>query len=125
MAENAFVPVEESAAAEVSPHPGRPAVTFMGNTYDLASLGALASGVLLLFMCMTCNQGFLCLPFVPIVAGIIGLLSARQAVNEERTKLWSWLGIGMGGAVLVLIGVAVLLYLAVVAVAVVSSGELG
>jgi len=77
--------------------PSRPTVTFMGNTYDLASLGALASGGLLLFLCLTCNQGMLCLPAVPIAAGVIGLLSAKRAVDEKRTRLWSWLGIGAGG----------------------------
>lgn len=67
----------------------RRTVTFMGNTYDLAALGALASGALVLFSCVTCNLGFYCLPFIPLLLGLVGIVSAREAVNEERTKLWS------------------------------------
>jgi len=125
VSENTFEPIESGTAAETAPPPARPTVTFMGNTYDLASLGALISGSLLMFMCLTCNQGIFCLPFVPIVVGVIGLLSADQAVDAKRTKLWSWLGVGMGGAVLALIGIAVLLYVALFVFVVIASGKSG
>lgn len=88
----------------------RLAATFMGNTYDLAALGALASAVLLACMCGTCNLGFYCLPLLPLALGLVGVFSARQAVNYERTRLWSWIGIGVGGVVLVLLVVALVAY---------------
>ena len=81
--------------------PGRRTVTFMGNTYDLAALGALGSGAVVLFSCLTCNLGYYCLPFIPLLLGLVGIVSAREAVNKERTRLWSWLGIGAGIVVIV------------------------
>ncbi len=86
----------------------RPQVTFKGNTYDMVSWSALASGILLLFMCVTCNMGFYCLPFFPLLLGIFGLLMARQAVNQERTKMWSWIGVGIGAAILLLTLLAII-----------------
>jgi len=80
---------------------GRHTVTFMGNTYDLAALGALGSGALVLFSCLTCNMGYYCLPFIPLLLGLVGIISAREAVNKERTRLWSWLGIGAGIVVII------------------------
>ena len=81
--------------------PGRRTVTFMGNTYDLAALGALGSGVLVLFSCLTCNLGYYCLPFIPLLLGLVGIVSAREALDKERTRLWSWLGVGAGIVVIV------------------------
>ena len=99
-----------------------PEVTFRGNTYDLAALGALASGVVMLFSCLTCNLGYYCLPLLPLVLGLIGLLSARQSVEEERTRLWSWLGIAAGGFVVLLVVAGVVLYVAFIVLAVVAKG---
>ena len=99
---------------EATVPPERPAVTFMGNTYDLTSLGALASGLLMLFICLTCNMGFYCLPFFPIALGLIGLLTARQALDFERTRLWSWISIGVGGLVLALMAAAIIVYVALI-----------
>jgi len=131
MTDNTFIePIEETPgnshvpAAQTTPSPERPTVTFMGNTYDLTSLGALASGLLLMFMCLTCNMGFYCLPFIPMIMGAIGLLTARQAVDSERTKLWSWIGLGLGGVVLMLIATAVFLYFGLVIVTFLASGEM-
>ena len=81
--------------------PGQRTVTFMGNTYDLAALGALGSGALVLFSCLTCNLGYYCLPFIPLLLGLVGIVSAREAIDKERTRLWSWLGIGAGIVVIV------------------------
>lgn len=75
---------------------------FRGNTYDVAALGALASGALVLFTCLTCGMGYFCLPFIPMLLGLVGIAAARDAIDEERTKLWSWLGIGAG--VIVVLG---------------------
>ena len=105
MTQNAFVEqMREEHGEDYDPAqglPGRRTVTFMGNTYDLAALGALGSGALMLFSCLTCNIGYYCLPFIPLLLGLVGIVSAREAVNKERTQLWSWLGIGAGVIVLV------------------------
>ncbi len=102
--------------------PAPPEATFKGNTYDLAALGALASGIIALFSCVTCGMGVYCLPLVPLVLGLIGLLSARQSVEEERTRLWSWLGIAAGGLIVLLTIAGVVLYIGFIVLAV-AAGE--
>ena len=102
--------------------PERPGVTFAGNSYDLASLGAMVLGLLTMFMCMTCNMGFFCLPFLPIILGLVGLISAGQAVDAQRTRLWSWIGLGAGLFFLILLAAAFVIYVALM-VLVFSAGE--
>ena len=114
--------IRKTSEMSVSPHPAAPEVTFRGNTYDLAALGALTSGVVILFSCLTCNLGYYCLPLLPLVLGLIGLLSARQSVEEERTRLWSWLGIAAGGFILLLVVAGVVLYVAFIVLAVLAGG---
>jgi hypothetical protein len=97
--------------------PATPQVTFRANTYDLVSLGSLISGALILFTCLTCNMGYYCLPFISIILGAVGLLSLRQAVDKERTRLWSWLGIAAGGIVLLLIAACIVLYVGFIVLA--------
>jgi hypothetical protein len=97
-------------------------VTFRGNTYDLAALGSLASGALVIFSCLTCNLGFYCLPFVPIVLGMIGVLAARQSVDEQRTRVWSWLGIAAGAFIVLLVVAGIVLYIAFIVLAIVAGG---
>ncbi len=97
-----------------------PKVTFRGNTYDLISLGSLITGGLILFTCVTCNMGYYCLPIVSLALGAVGLLSAREAVDENRTRLWSWLGIAAGGIILLLIALCFILYIGFFAVAIIS-----
>jgi hypothetical protein len=63
---------------------GRTRATFLGNTYDLAALGALGSGVLALLSCVTCNTVYYCLPLLPIALGVVGLVAAEQSVNARR-----------------------------------------
>ena len=111
-----------STASEL-PRLAAPEATFRGNTYDLAALGALTSGVIVLFSCLTCNMGFYCLPLLPLVLGLIGLLSARQSVEEERTRLWSWLGIAAGGFLVLLAIAGVVLYIAFIVLAVAAGGS--
>ncbi len=110
----------EVVRAGESPRPGGPQVTFMGNTYDLVSLGALITGALTLFSCLTCGQGVYCLPLLPVILGLISLLAAKQSVNAERTRLWSWLGIAAGALILLLIVAAVGLYLAFLFLAIIA-----
>jgi hypothetical protein len=101
----------EAVDTSESAVPGEPPVTFKGNAYDMVSLGALATGAWLLLSCLTCNMTYYCLPFIPIALGVIGLLQAREAVESERTKLWSWLGIAGGGLTVLLILAAIVLYM--------------
>ncbi len=107
MTQNAFVEQMRAEHGEdydpAKGLPGQRTVTFMGNTYDLAALGALGSGVLVLFSCLTCNMGYYCIPFIPLLLGLVGVVSARESINKERTQLWSWLGIGAGAIVIVMI----------------------
>jgi hypothetical protein len=97
-------------SAESPDAPPRPTVTFLGNTYDLmAVVGATIAGMTL-FTCATCNFGFYCLPIIPILLGIVGLFTTREAVDPDRTRLLSWVSIGVGAAILLLIVVFVALY---------------
>jgi hypothetical protein len=105
---------------EVGQSSAAPSVTFQANTYDLVALGSLASGALVLFSCLTCNMGFYCLPLLPLALGIVGLVGARQAVQAERTRLWSWLGIAAGAIILLLFLLAILLYIGFIAWAVIT-----
>ncbi|MBN1248957.1 MAG: hypothetical protein JXC32_14955 [Anaerolineae bacterium] len=96
-------------------------VTFRGNTYDLSALGAFAGGILVLVSCLTCGQAFYCLPVIPLILGLIGLVMAKDAVDEERTRLWSWLGIGGSGLALLFLIFAVFSYFAFIALIVLLS----
>ncbi len=97
---NTNVPLEPGAP---EPGPTRPAVTFMGNTYDLVSLGALGSALLTAFLCLTLSYGIYFLPILPLVLGLIGLLAANRAVDEQRTRTFSWIGLLLGAGILLLI----------------------
>lgn len=99
-------------AAPAEPGLVRPPAIFTGNWYDLAAMGAFASGLLAAFLCLTLNYGNYCLPFLPLVLGLIGVLTARQAVNRDRAQLWSWVGLGIGIALVVLLVLCVVLYFA-------------
>jgi hypothetical protein len=116
-AERALLPGEPGEGGP----PGEPQVTFRANTYDLLSLGSLITGALILFSCLTCNLGYYCLPLVSVVLGAVGVLSARQAVEEKRTRLWSWLGIATGGIVLLFVVAAIVLYVGFLFLAIVAN----
>ena len=88
----------------------RPQVTFLGNSYDLTAVVAVTAGAMVAVPCLTCNMGSYCLPLVPIVLGLVGLISAKDSVDPERTRLLSWLGIGGGALVFGLIVLGILLY---------------
>jgi hypothetical protein len=42
--------------------------------------------VLTMGIFLTCNLGYYCLSFVSVVLGAVGVLSARQAVEEKSTS---------------------------------------
>ena len=103
---------EDAKVAESVPDPavaviaeqGKPTVTFMGNNYDLAAVAALITGGAVLLACGTCGLGYYCLPLLPLIFGIIGLVAAKDSIDPERTKRLSWIGVGVT-AVIVLLGV--------------------
>ena len=88
----------------------RPRVAFRGNSYDLTALAALATGIIVVLMCVTLGQAVYCLPVAALALGIIGLATARNAIDPERTRLWSWLGIGSGGITILLAALLMLTY---------------
>jgi hypothetical protein len=106
--------------AETAP---KPIVTFEGNNYDLAAVVGVTIGGIVLLSCATCNLGFYVLPFLPIILGLVGLLTARDSVNPERTKFLSWLSLGSGALILLLILFLVIVYIAIIVIAVASEGE--
>lgn len=119
------VPAPSSAAtsapeaAKAAPPPAAqpaegPLVTFRGNTYDLAAFGSLISGIIVLASCLTCNTSTYCLPLLPIVLGLIGVVSANQSVDARRTRTWSWIGVAAGVLILVVVLAAIVLYIAFV-----------
>ena len=102
----------EAEPAEVSPAASsKPMVTFRGNSYDLTAVVAVTIGGVVLLTCATCNLGYYCLPFVPIILGIIGLVAAKDAVDPDRTKLLSWISVGTGTVIMGLIFLAMLAYI--------------
>jgi len=110
------VPAETPALGNTAPSgeeptPGaRPKITFMGNSYDLASVGAVITGVILLAACFTCGQALYCLPVIPLILGLIGLIMAKDSVDAQRTRLLSWIGIGGGGLTMLLFVAAIVAY---------------
>jgi hypothetical protein len=102
----------------------KPAITFQGNSYDLAAVVGVTIGGITLLSCATCNLGVYLLPFLPLILGLIGLITAKDSVNPERTRLLSWISIGSGAVILLLILVVIILYIGffVFAIANESSG---
>ena len=91
-----------------------PVVTFAGNNYDLMAVVGVTVGGIVLLSCATCNMGFYCLPLVPIVLGVVGLISAKDSVNPERTRLLSWLSVGSGGVILLLLLLFIAAYIFII-----------
>ncbi len=112
----AMSPTERTAGPNGSSHPQ---ITFMGNSYDLTAVVAVVTGGVIAFSCLTCNMGYYCLPVIPVVLGVVGLISAEDSADPKRTRLLSWLGIGSGGVVLLLIILAIVLYVAFIVLAII------
>ena len=98
---------------------GKPQVTFMGNTIDLSALSAVMASAIVAFSCLTCNAGYYCLPLIPLLLGIFGLVAAREAVDEKRTRWMSWVGVGVGGGIFALLMIAIIAYIALMIIAVI------
>ena len=107
-------PVESEPVVSVESDPApasKPVITFRGNNYDLMSVvgATLAGGTL--FACGTCGFGFYCLPFVPLILGIVGLFSLKESVDPSRTQLLSWFSVGVGTVFVLLILAGIVLYI--------------
>lgn len=104
--------LEEPANNNLEPPvPGTsPAVTFQGNNYDLMAVVGVTLGGAVLLSCFTLNMGYYCLPAVAVLLGAIGLATAKDSVNPDRTRLLSWLSIGSGAIILALILLFIALY---------------
>lgn len=100
----------------------RPAATYQGNGYDLAALVGVTTGVIVLLVCGTGGVGVYCLPIVPVILGIIGLMTANDSVNPDRTKFLSWLSLAVGGLILLFILMIVIVYVAFIAFAIAEGG---
>lgn len=118
MSEESYVESETSSYEEPSSLPyegstesGHPQVNFMGNTYDLLAVSGVVTSLILMFICLTCNMGFYCLPFIPLGLGLLGLLTAQDAVDAKRTQTLSWVNIGIAGAILLIGVICMVLYI--------------
>ncbi|MBN2005909.1 MAG: hypothetical protein JXA21_21305 [Anaerolineae bacterium] len=101
-----------------APEPG----VSRGNAADFTALGALASGLLTLFLCLSCGTGLWCLPALPVGLGVAGLLMAKRAVGEERSRRWSVIGLVAGMAVVAFL---VLAMIGAVAIALLTNSPSG
>lgn len=103
----------------------KPTITFQGNSYDLAAVVGVTIGGITLLSCATCNLGVYLLPFLPLILGLIGLMTAKDSVNPERTRLLSWISIGSGAVILLLILVVIILYIGFFIFAMANEGNGG
>ncbi|MBN1978757.1 MAG: hypothetical protein JW918_15270 [Anaerolineae bacterium] len=88
---------------------------YRGNAFDITALIALATGLLTLLTCASMGYMIYCMPVIPLALGIVGLATARKAVDPERTRLLSWIGLGSGGVFLLMALAFFVIWLAVVA----------
>jgi len=112
--------MDDPNAIPVPPSSAASQVTFQGNSYDLMSVVGVTVGAVILFSCATLNFGFYCLPLVPLVLGGIGLASAKNSVDPDRTRLLSWLSLGAGAIIFGLIVLFILLYIILIFFAIVA-----
>ena len=118
--EDAVSDIEEKKV-EIGGQTSKPP-TYKGNAYDVTSLLALCSGLLILFTCLTCGMGLYVMPFLAIIPGIVGVVMAKKSVDPQRTQLLSWLGIGSGTVVLFISLAGIAIYVILLLVFVRSSG---
>ncbi len=122
-AEKTLVTAEGSGGSAPAPNQTRPQVTFMGNSYDLMAVVSAVLGGLMVLSCFTCNFGYYCVPPVALVLGLVGLISTKDAVDADRTRLLSWLGVIGGGLVLLLIVLGIVAYVGLIILAVALGGS--
>ena len=115
--------METLEPVEMDENRAKPAATLHGNAYDMTALGALASGALLLFLCLTCNMGFYCLPFFPLILGILGVATAHHAVNRGQSRAMAWAGLGSGLLVFLIMIAGMLLYIGLIVLVILSESS--
>ncbi len=117
--DNILTPTETSPAQ--LPPPAVPSTEpttekrYEGNSFDVYALIAGIVGVTSLGMCFSGNMLVYCLPFVPLVFGIIALRNSARALNPSRTRTMGWIGIAagvVGVLVLVVFALFVFVYVA-------------
>jgi hypothetical protein len=80
----------------------RPLITIEANNNDvIALIGAIGAGIVFT-SCVTCNMNLYCLPFVVLLLGVVGLLTANDSADPHRTRLLSWFSIVIGGTLVLL-----------------------
>ncbi|MCB0210657.1 MAG: hypothetical protein KDJ52_15060 [Anaerolineae bacterium] len=87
---------------------------FQGNGYDLAAFVGVIVGGMTLLSCFTFGVGQYCMPIIPIILGVIGLLTAKDSLNPDRTRRLSWLSIAAGAVILLLIIIFVGFYIGLI-----------
>ena len=88
-------------------------VTFEGNNNDLM---AVSGAIVAVTVLMSCVPGMSCLPpFIPGVLGLLALLSADQAVDPKRTRMYAWVGIGFTIFTICMMALIVLFYVGIFA----------
>ena len=100
-----------------------PAATFQGNNYDLAAVVGVTIAAITLLSCASFGLATYCLPLLPVILGVVGLVAAKDSVNPERTKLLSWISIGIGGVILLLILALIVLYVVFIGLAITNGGN--
>jgi hypothetical protein len=100
-----------------------PVITFQGNNYDLAAVVGVTIGGITLLSCASFGLATYCMPFLPVILGVIGLVAAKDSVNPERTKLLSWISVGIGAVILLLILALVIIYIVFIAAVVANEGN--
>ncbi|MBI9046529.1 MAG: hypothetical protein JEZ06_18710 [Anaerolineaceae bacterium] len=121
--ENEF-PQLTNPIEEKNQKPEKTQVTFRGNSYDLASVIAVTTGALALLSCLTLYMGIYCFPLVPLVLGVIGLMTAKNSVDPRRTQILSWIGVGTGSFAFILVLLGILFYFGFLFLTLFSFGEL-
>ncbi|MDM8531076.1 hypothetical protein QUF63_07875 [Anaerolineales bacterium HSG25] len=95
-------------------------ITFEGNNTDLMAIIGATTAVMTMFACGTLGLGYYCMPCIPGLFGLIGLLTAHEAADPQRTRLLSWISLGVTIAFTALIGMFILLYFLIIGFAVAS-----
>lgn len=94
-----------------------PPGTYVGNNRDMTTFLAMLAGVGILLTSCSGIGGCL-LPLFAVIAGIIGLRNAKEAVNPGRTRTHAWIAIVTGSLFLVFIIAIIGLYGALIVTAI-------
>jgi hypothetical protein len=68
-------------------------------------------------------MGYYCLPILPIILGAVGLATAKDSVDPDRTRLLSWISIGSGAIIILLILILIAAYIGFFAFVMATEGS--